>query len=59
MTLSQKEISVLKAARASANEAWQMGNKWEYGQTVATIVDLGLPVLLLFVSDEVFEKHIS
>lgn len=59
MKFSQKEISILKIARANANLAWSVGNKWEYGQTVTTIVDLGLPVMLLFVSDEVFNKHVQ
>lgn len=59
MNLSQKEISILRTARANANLAWDIKDKWAYGQTVSTVVDLGLPVMLLFVSDEVFEKHVQ
>ena len=59
MKLSQKEISILKTARAAANLAWEVKDKWAYGQTVSTVVDLGLPVMLLFVSDEVFNKHVQ
>lgn len=59
MTLSKKEIQVLKAARISANEAWEMRDRWAYGQAVSAIIDLGYSVFWLFVSDEVFEQRIK
>jgi len=59
MPLTVKEISILRVARANADLAWKMQNKWEYGQTISQIVDLGIPVMFLFVSDEVFEKSIK
>ena len=59
MVLTGKEISILRIARFNAYLAWENGNKWEFGQTIGNVVALGLPVMFLFVSDEVFEKSIK
>ena len=59
MVLTVKEISILRMARSNADLAWKNGNKWEFGQTIDNVVALGLPVMFLFVSEEVFEKSIK
>ena len=56
---TEKEISLLKTARGNVSIAMGTGNKMDLGLTVEAIVSLGFHVLLLFVSDEVFEKSIK
>ena len=59
MAFSEKEIQILRTARTNIEVAVQTSNKMDIGLTVEIILDLGYHVLLLFVSEEVFNQKIS